>query len=98
MLLGPVADQLGTKRLLIVAEGALQYSARLGRCPCQAKVTGHWDVETRGSFWTRRHGAAKMLRSLSWLNMKSHTCRQRQCWRGCAMKPAIAKRPARQSL
>jgi CHAT domain-containing protein/tetratricopeptide (TPR) repeat protein len=25
MLLGPVADQLGTKRLLIVAEGALQY-------------------------------------------------------------------------
>ncbi len=24
-LLGPVADQLGTKRLLIVAEGALQY-------------------------------------------------------------------------
>ncbi len=25
MLLGPVAEQLGTKRLLIVAEGALQY-------------------------------------------------------------------------
>ena len=25
MLLGPVADQLGTKRLLVVAEGALQY-------------------------------------------------------------------------
>src|SRR5262249_53394188 len=45
MLLGPVADQLGDKRLLIVAEGALQY------LPFQALPvpTGEkGDAETRG--------------------------------------------------
>jgi CHAT domain-containing protein len=43
MLLGPVADQLGTKRLLIVAEGALQYLP-FGALPAPAKG----DAETRG--------------------------------------------------
>src|SRR5262249_26974788 len=40
MLLGPVAERLGSKRLLIVAEGALQYIPFIALPDPQAKIAG----------------------------------------------------------
>jgi CHAT domain-containing protein len=45
MLLGPVADQLGNKRLLIVSDGALQYIP-FGALP-KPVVSGQWSVASK---------------------------------------------------
>jgi hypothetical protein len=51
-LLGPVADQLGTKRLLIVADGALQYLP-FGALPVPKRqlsvVSGQWSKNKRNN-------------------------------------------------
>ncbi len=47
LLLGPVADQLGSRRLLIVAEGALQY-VPFGALPCP-KEQGTGSMEQGGT-------------------------------------------------
>jgi tetratricopeptide (TPR) repeat protein len=60
MLLGPVSDRLGSKRLLVVAEGALQYLP-LGALPNPAgKGTGR-ENESDGNIWYKDSSAGVPL-------------------------------------
>ena len=60
MILAPVAAQLGTKRLLIVADGALQY-VPFGALP-DPSTRGHGDTGTRRKNSSPRVSASPLLR------------------------------------
>ncbi len=56
MLLGPVAGQLGTRRLLIVGAGALQYLPFAALPRPETGRRGEWETRRQGDKETRRQG------------------------------------------